>query len=248
MKNLHIPPPDVVDVIIAVGIVMGVEPELVKNKETGKVEEHYYEATIHRFADSKFYHQLKELDVDHLPPETVDKIEFFRNRSNFNPMSIAKKSLVASVFCNWILVIGQYLDYRAEIMAEFPEYKPNRSPWKKLFNSVMDVIDQATEGDSDSSDEDFRVGTIKDKYKKSKQADYNFDELPAFDDEMGELFERVEPGHGDEFSSVKPWLGAIKEPAHHPRPVSKAPNENLSIDWVYGYRSEEARQNLHFNS
>ena len=65
---------------------------------------------------------------------------------------------------------------------------------------------------------------------------------------MAEIFERVEPGAGDEFSSVKPWLGAIKEPLNHPAPVKKAPTETLEIDWVYGYRSEEARQNCHFNN
>ena len=66
---------------------------------------------------------------------------------------------------------------------------------------------------------------------------------------MGELFERVPPGQGDEFSSVKPWLGAIKKPANAPEnPSKKAPKEDLVIDWVYGYRSEQARQNCHFNA
>ena len=65
---------------------------------------------------------------------------------------------------------------------------------------------------------------------------------------MAELFEIVPPGEGDEFAAVKPWLGAIKEPADHPKINKKAPKEDLKIDWVYGYRSEEVRQNCQFNA
>ena len=56
------------------------------------------------------------------------------------------------------------------------------------------------------------------------------------------------PGEGDEFAAVKPWLGAIKEPKTHPKPNKAAPAENLEIDWVFGYRSEEARQNCFYNT
>lgn len=70
----------------------------------------------------------------------------------------------------------------------------------------------------------------------------------VYDDFMADLFEIVPPGEGDEFMAVKPWLGAIKEPENHPKPNKKAPKVDLEIDWVYGYRSEESRQNCLFNS
>jgi len=65
---------------------------------------------------------------------------------------------------------------------------------------------------------------------------------------LSALFEKVPPGEGDEFAAVKPWLGAIKEPKNHPKPNKKAPAEDYKIDWVYGYRSEEARMNCQFNN
>lgn len=68
---------------------------------------------------------------------------------------------------------------------------------------------------------------------------------------MASLFEKVPPGEGDEFAAVKPWLGAIKPPKPAPKIKAKdkeAPKEKLEIDWVYGYRSEEARMNCQFNS
>ena len=43
-------------------------------------------------------------------------------------------------------------------------------------------------------------------------------------------------------------MGAIKEPKVHPKPDKKEPKEQYAIDWVYGYRSEEARMNCQFNS
>lgn len=64
---------------------------------------------------------------------------------------------------------------------------------------------------------------------------------------MSALFEKVPPGEGDEFAAVKPWLGAIKEPKDHPKPNKKAPAVDYKIDWVYGYRSEEARMNCQFS-
>lgn len=69
-----------------------------------------------------------------------------------------------------------------------------------------------------------------------------------YDEIMSAIFEKVEPGEGDEFAAVKPWLGAIKEPTNHPAPSKKAPDREYEIDWVYGYRSEEARQNAQFNA
>ena len=76
---------------------------------------------------------------------------------------------------------------------------------------------------------------------------YEGEEHQEYDEVLGELFEKVEPGEGDEFAAVKPWLGAIKEPVPKPKVNSKAPVEDLDIDWVYGYRSEEARMNCAFN-
>ena len=81
----------------------------------------------------------------------------------------------------------------------------------------------------------------KDAAKKLKAKDYGNDAPVVYDDIMSQIFERIEPGEGDEFAAVKPWLGAIKEPTNHPKPNKKAPDQEFVIDWVYGYRSEEAR-------
>ena len=103
--------------------------------------------------------------------------------------------------------------------------------------------------DSEYDENEFTNTTAKDLFKKMKTKTYgNDDEPQEYDDILGALFEKVPPGEGDEFAAVKPWLGAIKEPKNHPKPNKAAPAETLVIDWVYGYRSEEARQNCFFNT
>lgn len=101
--------------------------------------------------------------------------------------------------------------------------------------------------DDSSEDDEFGTDSKKDQLKKLKGKDYGADETQEYDDIMGALFEKVPPGEGDEFAAVKPWLGAIKEPKPKPKADAKAPKEDYEIDWVYGYRSEEARMNCQFN-
>lgn len=48
--------------------------------------------------------------------------------------------------------------------------------------------------------------------------------------------------------AVLPWKGAIKEPTNHPPINSDVPNVSYKIEFVYGYRNEDARMNLFYNS
>lgn len=54
-------------------------------------------------------------------------------------------------------------------------------------------------------------------------------------------------GDGDETGNIKPWMGAIKEPKEHPPVNPMPPDEQYAIEFVYGYRSEDVRQNLFYN-
>ena len=100
---------------------------------------------------------------------------------------------------------------------------------------------------SDEEDE-FQTDNKKTQGQAMKAKEYPGEEDQEYDDIMSSLIEKVPPGEGDEFAAVKPWLGAIKEPTNHPKPTKKAPKEEYAIDWVWGYRSEEARMNCQFNS
>jgi len=48
--------------------------------------------------------------------------------------------------------------------------------------------------------------------------------------------------------SVKPWKGQIIEPDSH-NPVNKdRPESSYQLEYVYGYRCADSRQNVYYNS
>jgi hypothetical protein len=62
-----------------------------------------------------------------------------------------------------------------------------------------------------------------------------------------DFFDAVE-AEGESFMAVCPWKGQIEEPEHHnPVDMSK-PEVEYKIDWVYGYKCQDARQNVFMNA
>jgi hypothetical protein len=68
------------------------------------------------------------------------------------------------------------------------------------------------------------------------------------DSEAEEIWEFEDPGHGDEFMAVVPWKGQVREPTSHPAENNKIPDERWVMDFVYGFKSEDARMNLFYNA
>ena len=44
--------------------------------------------------------------------------------------------------------------------------------------------------------------------------------------------------------AIKPWIGAIVAPTAAPSGNNSAPDADLSLEWVYGYRCFDARNNV----
>lgn len=60
------------------------------------------------------------------------------------------------------------------------------------------------------------------------------------------LFEEVDET-SQEFMAVRPWIGQIAEPdSHNPFDPSK-PDVQYKLDYVYGYRCADTRQNVKYN-
>jgi HELP motif len=62
-----------------------------------------------------------------------------------------------------------------------------------------------------------------------------------------DVFQLESGGGGDEFMAVKPWLGAIVAPTAPPPAITTKPKVRLDLEWVYGYRGFDARDNVRYN-
>jgi microtubule-associated protein-like 6 len=47
--------------------------------------------------------------------------------------------------------------------------------------------------------------------------------------------------------AVKPWIGCICDPTDPPSVDKSTPDVNYKLNYAYGYRCEDSRQNLFFN-
>jgi len=66
-------------------------------------------------------------------------------------------------------------------------------------------------------------------------------------DNPGDDFFEVEEATGQEFMAVRPWIGQVTEPTNHNPPNPSKPDCTYELDYVYGYRSQDSRQNVYFN-
>ena len=122
------------------------------------------------------------------------------------------------------------------------------------FSFLFSLAEEAsTDEDSDLDEEHLGVLTRavnatnhKEKMEKIKEDAHNRD--ADMDAAMMYAIDGGGPGGGDEFMAVKPWLATIKEPTNFSssRVTNKAPDANLSLEWVYGYSAQDQRNNLRY--
>lgn len=55
------------------------------------------------------------------------------------------------------------------------------------------------------------------------------------------MFSVEEAGAGDQALAVKEWVGQIQAPDPCPNVDKSAPNTNLELEYVYGYRCFDTR-------
>lgn len=71
--------------------------------------------------------------------------------------------------------------------------------------------------------------------------------LDMLDDEDGDGPVEVQGPEAEEkgeaWMAVKPFIGALKAPSNAPQNSTRAPDEHLELDWVYGYRGHDCRDN-----
>jgi WD40 repeat protein len=82
-----------------------------------------------------------------------------------------------------------------------------------------------------------KFGNVVDKYEKR--------EAPVLELELQYAEESEQE---KSFGAVKPWLGAIVQPTDVPKIDHKVPSQDLEINYVYGYRAIDSRNNIFYTS
>lgn len=59
-----------------------------------------------------------------------------------------------------------------------------------------------------------------------------------------DLFAEQKEGNGEQFMACKPWIGAVVAPTKPPANNGAIPDVNYKLDYVFGYRTYECRNNL----
>ena len=57
-----------------------------------------------------------------------------------------------------------------------------------------------------------------------------------------------EDAEGEQFMAVRPWIGQIEEPDNHNEVNNDKPDVTYELEYAYGYRCFDTRQNVHFNA
>ena len=68
------------------------------------------------------------------------------------------------------------------------------------------------------------------------------------DDGREDDFFEVEEEKGEQFMAVLPWIGQVAEPDSHNPVNPDRPDTTYELEYVYGYRCADSRQNVHFNA
>lgn len=95
------------------------------------------------------------------------------------------------------------------------------------------------------------------------EGDMDYDSRTKFDKKTGEAIEcaegkdddgpesdffEVEEAQGEQFMAVLPWKGQVAEPDSHNEPNPEKPEVTYSLEYVYGYRCQDSKQNCYWNA
>jgi len=67
------------------------------------------------------------------------------------------------------------------------------------------------------------------------------------DDDRADDFFAVEEAQGEQFMALRPWIGQITEPDSHNDINNEQPDTSYSLEYVYGYRCADSKQNAYWN-
>ncbi|CAG9464833.1 unnamed protein product [Pedinophyceae sp. YPF-701] len=108
VKGMKSPPAGVKLVMEAVCILKGVKPSRIKDPNSGKMVDDYWDAAKKMLNDFAFLDSLKTYDKDNIPPKVIEGIKPYLERDEFDPEKIKSVSKAAFGLCCWVRAMGAY--------------------------------------------------------------------------------------------------------------------------------------------
>ena len=108
VKNMKSPPSAVKLVMEAVCIIRGRKAARVKDANSGKMVDDFWETAKKMLMESNFLQQLREFDKDNIPASIVTKIRTYVENPDFDPAKIKQASNAAYGLCCWVRAMEAY--------------------------------------------------------------------------------------------------------------------------------------------
>jgi len=108
VKGMKSPPAVVKLVMESVCVMKGLKAARVKDKDSGKMVDDYWEVSKKMLMESGFLQSLKSYDKDNIPPATITKIKVYVANPDFTPEVVLKASKAAYGLCCWVRAMESY--------------------------------------------------------------------------------------------------------------------------------------------
>lgn len=102
------PPAGVKLVLEAVCIVKNVKPIRMKDPNSGKMVDDYWEASKKMLMEQDFLESLRTYDKDNIPDQVIKKIRPYIENPEFEPQKILSVSKAAFGLCSWVRAMEAY--------------------------------------------------------------------------------------------------------------------------------------------
>ena len=108
VKGMKSPPAGVKLVMEAVCIMRGIKPGKVKDPNSGKSVEDYWENAKKLLMEADFLEKLRSYDKDNIDPKVIAKIQPYLSNPEFEPEKVLQASKAAYGLCCWVRAMDAY--------------------------------------------------------------------------------------------------------------------------------------------
>ena len=108
VKGMKSPPKGVKLVLEAVCILKGVKPTRIKDPQSGKMVDDYWQSSLKMLMESDFLESLRSYDKDNIDPKIVTAIKPYIDNPEFEPEKIRQASKAAYGLCSWVRAMEAY--------------------------------------------------------------------------------------------------------------------------------------------